>query len=186
MKVTVEGSGKTKAVENGQPLVEAKGNLPCNVPAEDLAGGLPSKPEILLNQSASQPLPSPRSCVTSKPVGDTPAPAMDYKGNKGSLLPAKRPRLVFGFAASGGCNKCSQLRESQNREMANLKRARAEERRNLKKEIGELKGRCLRMEETIKFTQAVCCNFKEDCEGLKQKNLKLMVKLNDMKQILMR
>ena len=111
-------SGKRKLSEETQSPAKSD---------KSFSGKKQSKPALLLNQSASQPLPSPRSKATgslssgaSQPVGGTLGPAVEP-----SQQPAKRPRPMFGVAAFGGCPKCAQVRRELNCEIANLKKSRA-------------------------------------------------------------
>ena len=159
-----------------------------------------TKPEILLNKSASQPFPCQRFKVkgswsegASQTVGSTLGPAIDSSGFKSTEKQMKRPRLMFGVAASGGCTKCAQLRRSLKPErgctkcarlrkslkceIANLKKAKVRERKTFEKEVNALNNLHSRLEGTIKFTQEVCSSYKNECEELKKRNQMLMAKL---------
>lgn len=183
MNTEREGSVHNKSVENKAKDGESSSSL----------GNKSTKLGVLLYQSASQPLPSTQlksggseSGDASNPAGGTPSPGTDSAGLKGCRLAAKRPRLVFGVSASGGCTKCAELRKSQSWEIAKVKKAASVERRNLQNHIAELKACNLRLEGTIKFTQGVCKSFKDECDELKKKNGKLMVKLTNIKEILIK
>ena len=56
----------------------------------------------------------------------------------------------------------------------------------MEQEIAELRKRHLQLNDTIKFTQGVCTGYIKECEELKKNNLKLLVKMNDIKQIVMK
>ena len=142
--------GKCRRKESGDKTespvksVEKKLSEDTQSPAKcdkSFSGKKQSKPALLLSQSASQPPPSPRSNSTgslssgaTQPVGGTMGPAVEP-----SRKPAKRPRTMFGVAASGGCPKCEQVRRELNCEIANLKKSRVVEKRKLEQEIVELK-----------------------------------------------
>ena len=59
------------------------------------------------------------------------------------------------------------------------------ERIRYEEEIAKFKINQERLEKTINFTQDVCTRFQGECDELKRKNLKLMVKVNKIKGIIM-
>ena len=140
------------------------------------------------DKSASQPVPSLISktteiisSISSQPVGGTLGPASEP-----TRKPAKRCRPMFGVAAKGGCPKCAQVRSELSHEIGNMKKFRGADKRKFEQEIAELKKKNMRLDETIKFTQGVCSRYIKECEELKKNNFKLLVKLNEIKQIVMK
>ena len=159
---------------------------------ESLFGTKPSKPATLLEQSASQPSPLPQVKSTevkpdggSEPLEDTLGPVINSSGCIGTQIPGKRPRPAFGVAAFGGCSKCAQLKRKLNCDIANMKKTMRIERSRYEEEIAKFKINQERLEKTINFTQDVCTRFQGECDELKRKNLKLMVKVNKIKGIIM-
>ena len=94
---------------------------------------------------------------------------------------SKKPKLVYGLAAFGGCNNCKKIKTKVSYDIAMVKKKASTERTKYEKKIKELHDN---QDQKAAFAQNMCIFFKNERDELKKENLLLLKKINELKKVL--
>ena len=133
--------------------------------------------------------PSRRKISTSQPIPSKPrlAAVIEKEGGNncidGDLVDraSKKPKLVYGLAAFGGCNNCKKIKTKMSYDIAMVKKKASTERTKYEKKIKELHDN---QDQKAAFAQNMCIFFKNERDELKKENLLLLKKINELKKVL--